>query len=57
MSRELFELTAKLAVGLLVAYQLARFGVEPYIVEKDDKTSAPIYGEVALLVVKMKMSF
>lgn len=37
------ELTLR-SVGLLVAYQLARFGVEPYIVEQEDKPNAPVFG-------------
>lgn len=40
-------LTRCLSVGSLVAYQLARFGVTPYIIEQDDKPNAPIYGLVS----------
>nr|GAT50221.1 pentachlorophenol 4-monooxygenase [Mycena chlorophos] len=34
-------------VGLLIAYQLARFGCVPYLMEQDDKTTMPCYGRAS----------
>ncbi|KAJ7593451.1 FAD binding domain-containing protein [Mycena floridula] len=36
-------------VGSLVAYQLARFGCKPLLVEQDDKTNQPCYGRATTL--------
>ncbi|KAF7317091.1 Pentachlorophenol 4-monooxygenase [Mycena chlorophos] len=34
-------------VGSLIAYQLARFGCIPYLMEQDDKTTMPCYGRAS----------
>ncbi|CAK5272934.1 unnamed protein product [Mycena citricolor] len=36
-------------VGLLIAYQLARFGCQPYVMEQDDKKTMPCYGRATTL--------
>lgn len=36
-------------VGCLIAAQLARFGIKPYVLEQDDKTVMPCYGRACTL--------
>ncbi|KAF7312058.1 Pentachlorophenol 4-monooxygenase [Mycena indigotica] len=36
-------------IGCLIAYQLARFGCTPYLMEKDDKKTMPCYGRATTL--------
>ncbi|KAJ7163950.1 FAD binding domain-containing protein [Mycena crocata] len=36
-------------VGSLIAYQLARFGCKPYLMEQDDKKKMPCYGRATTL--------
>ncbi|KAJ7352377.1 FAD binding domain-containing protein [Mycena albidolilacea] len=36
-------------VGSLIAYQLARFGCGPYLIEQDDKKTMPYYGRASTM--------
>ncbi|KAF8207087.1 FAD binding domain-containing protein [Mycena galopus ATCC 62051] len=36
-------------VGSLIAYQLARFGCQPYLIEQDDKETMPCYGRASTM--------
>ncbi|KAF8919273.1 FAD binding domain-containing protein [Mucidula mucida] len=36
-------------VGSLIAYQLARFGCQPYLIEQEDKRELPCYGRATTL--------
>ncbi|KAJ7116477.1 FAD binding domain-containing protein [Mycena epipterygia] len=36
-------------IGTLIAYQLARFGCNPYLMEQDDKKSMPCYGRATTM--------
>ena len=36
-------------MGSLLAYQLARFGCQPYLIEQEDKTNTDCYGRATTL--------